>query len=56
LAKHQTALRQEASNGKAMKEIHFYFDFISPYAWFESAEWLDVGKLPVGIRRTPASK
>jgi 2-hydroxychromene-2-carboxylate isomerase len=33
LAKHQTALRQEASNGKAMKEIHFYFDFISPYAW-----------------------
>ena len=33
MAKHQTALRQEASNGKAMKEIHFYFDFISPYAW-----------------------
>jgi 2-hydroxychromene-2-carboxylate isomerase len=33
LAKHQTALRQEASNGKAMKEIHFFFDFISPYAW-----------------------
>jgi 2-hydroxychromene-2-carboxylate isomerase len=33
LAKHQTALRQEASNDKAMKEIHFYFDFISPYAW-----------------------
>jgi 2-hydroxychromene-2-carboxylate isomerase len=25
-------------------------------AWFESADWLDVGKLPVGIRRTPASK
>ena len=25
-------------------------------AWFESAEWQDVGKLPVGIRRTPASK
>ena len=24
-------------------------------AWFESADWLDVGKLPVGIRRTPAS-
>jgi 2-hydroxychromene-2-carboxylate isomerase len=33
LAKHQTALRKEASNGKAMKEIHFFFDFISPYAW-----------------------
>jgi 2-hydroxychromene-2-carboxylate isomerase len=25
-------------------------------AWFESADWLDVGKLPVGIRRTPTSK
>ena len=25
-------------------------------AWFESADWQDVGKLPVGIRRTPASK
>jgi len=25
-------------------------------AWFESADWLDVGKLPVGIRRTPAPK
>jgi hypothetical protein len=25
-------------------------------AWFESADWLDVGKLSVGIRRTPASK
>ena len=25
-------------------------------AWFESADWLDVGKLPVGIRRAPASK
>ena len=25
-------------------------------AWFESADWLDVGKLPVGIRRTPAFK
>jgi 2-hydroxychromene-2-carboxylate isomerase len=25
-------------------------------AWFESADWLDAGKLPVGIRRTPASK
>ena len=24
--------------------------------WFESADWQDVGKLPVGIRRTPASK
>ncbi len=23
-------------------------------AWFESADWLDAGKLPVGIRRTPA--
>jgi len=23
-------------------------------AWFESAEWQDAGKLPVGIRRTPA--
>jgi len=22
-------------------------------AWFESADWLDAGKLPVGIRRTP---
>ena len=25
-------------------------------AWFESADWQDAGKLPVGIRRTPASK
>ena len=25
-------------------------------AWFESADWLDIGKLPVGIRRTSASK
>ena len=25
-------------------------------AWFETADWLDVGKLPVGIRRAPASK
>ena len=23
-------------------------------AWFESADWLDAGKLPVGIRRSPA--
>ena len=23
-------------------------------AWFESANWLDAGKLPVGIRRSPA--
>ena len=23
-------------------------------AWFESADWLDAGKLPVGIRRTPS--
>jgi 2-hydroxychromene-2-carboxylate isomerase len=22
--------------------------------WFESADWVDAGKLPVGIRRTPA--
>ncbi len=22
-------------------------------AWFESSEWLDVGQLPVGVRRTP---
>jgi protein-disulfide isomerase len=22
-------------------------------AWFESSEWLDVGKLPVGVRRAP---
>jgi len=25
-------------------------------AWFESADWVDAGKLPVGIRRTPATK
>ena len=25
-------------------------------AWFETADWLDVGKLPVGIRRAPASQ
>jgi hypothetical protein len=24
--------------------------------WFESADWVDAGKLPVGIRRTPATK
>jgi hypothetical protein len=24
--------------------------------WFESADWQDAGKLPVGIRREPASK
>jgi hypothetical protein len=56
LATYQSTLRQEASIDKAMKEIHFYFYFISPHTWFESADWLDVGKLPVGIRRTPASK
>ena len=25
-------------------------------AWFESADWRDAGKLPVGIRRAPAAK
>ena len=25
-------------------------------AWFESADWLDAGKLPVGIRRSPPTK
>ena len=25
-------------------------------AWFESADWRDAGKLPVGIRRSPAAK
>ena len=25
-------------------------------AWFESADWVDAGKLPVGIRRAPATK
>jgi hypothetical protein len=24
--------------------------------WFQSAEWRDVGQLPVGIRRAPAQK
>jgi hypothetical protein len=56
VATHQSTLRQKASIDKAMIDIHFYFDFISPHTWIESADWLDVGKLPVGIRRTPASK
>ena len=30
--------------------------YLQADAWFESADWLEVGKLPVGIRRTPASK
>jgi hypothetical protein len=30
LATHQSTLRQEASIDKAMIDIHFYFDFISP--------------------------
>jgi hypothetical protein len=30
--------------------------YLQGNAWFQSADWLDVGKLPVGIRRTPASK
>mgnify|MGYP000226861783 CR=1 FL=1 len=25
-------------------------------AWYESADWRDAGKLPVGIRRAPAAK
>jgi 2-hydroxychromene-2-carboxylate isomerase len=25
-------------------------------AWFQSSEWRDVGKLPVGIRRLPEKK
>jgi 2-hydroxychromene-2-carboxylate isomerase len=33
VATHQITLRQEASIDKAMSDIHFYFDFISPYAW-----------------------
>jgi 2-hydroxychromene-2-carboxylate isomerase len=33
VATHQSPLRQEASIDKAMSDIHFYFDFISPYAW-----------------------
>ena len=33
LAKHQLRCAKKPSNDKAMKEIHFYFDFISPYAW-----------------------
>jgi 2-hydroxychromene-2-carboxylate isomerase len=33
VATHQSTRRKEASNDKAMTDIHFYFDFISPYAW-----------------------
>jgi 2-hydroxychromene-2-carboxylate isomerase len=33
LATHQSALCEAAAIDKAMKDIHFYFDFISPYAW-----------------------
>jgi 2-hydroxychromene-2-carboxylate isomerase len=27
--------------------------YVEGDAWFESSEWLDVGKLPVGVRRAP---
>jgi 2-hydroxychromene-2-carboxylate isomerase len=27
--------------------------YVEGDAWFESSEWLDVGQLPVGVRRTP---
>lgn len=30
--------------------------YLAGDAWFESADWRDAGKLPVGIRRAPAAK
>ena len=30
--------------------------YLQSDAWFESADWLDAGKLPVGIRRSPPTK
>ena len=30
--------------------------YVQGDAWFESADWLDAGKLPVGIRRSPPTK